>query len=513
MNTIRIQNLRSLVDTKSIVQKKLTILLGKNSVGKSTYLRFFTLMKQSLGANRVEPIVWYAKNLVDFGSFDTSITSLPSEQKPFENMTFSFGFKIPSDMGRRFIFRKKMKMKQEDILFEISFDNKNDLYIKIRLLSFCIKIYFKNDSNGKGGLRIEVNDFEIEDYYSYADEFRLGEIIPRLHMNFDQEKDIFRSYILEIKNRRLSDRALEEICDDLESELLNYDEFRKKFLEVLDNHKALKEKFMSFENDKRDKYVKKLYNICGVQMIPGIVNYINGYLAAYFENVQYIGPVRATAERYYRQQNLSVDNIMADGENVPDILASMKKAQQKKFQDWTKKNFSVCFSVVKKENNNSIIVEEYENGRITEKNNITDTGFGYSQILPILVYIWRQRNPDQGQKFNRRFSNNLEITLLIEQPELHLHPEMQVKEMNAIDKMISMSTEQDLRIVLETHSEYLVKQLGHDIANGVIDYKDVDVLFFDQDSKTKKTSITNCELNENGYFNNWPIGFFKPKYK
>lgn len=45
MDSIRLKNLRSLVDTGDIEIKPLNIILGSNSSGKSTFLRFFSFIK------------------------------------------------------------------------------------------------------------------------------------------------------------------------------------------------------------------------------------------------------------------------------------------------------------------------------------------------------------------------------------------------------------------------------------------------------------------------------------
>ncbi|MGX8003917.1 AAA family ATPase [Staphylococcus hominis] len=66
MDKIRIKNLRALNDTGNISIKPLTILLGKNSIGKSTFLRTFPLFRRSLRLKRSEPILWYSPQLVDF---------------------------------------------------------------------------------------------------------------------------------------------------------------------------------------------------------------------------------------------------------------------------------------------------------------------------------------------------------------------------------------------------------------------------------------------------------------
>ena len=73
MKKIRIKNLRSLSDTDYINIKPITVLVGKNSIGKSTFLRTFPLLKQTMVTNRSEPILWYSPELVDFGNFSESV--------------------------------------------------------------------------------------------------------------------------------------------------------------------------------------------------------------------------------------------------------------------------------------------------------------------------------------------------------------------------------------------------------------------------------------------------------
>lgn len=48
MDSIRVKNIRCLVDTGDIPIKPLTILVGANSTGKSTFLRLFLLLRQSV---------------------------------------------------------------------------------------------------------------------------------------------------------------------------------------------------------------------------------------------------------------------------------------------------------------------------------------------------------------------------------------------------------------------------------------------------------------------------------
>jgi AAA15 family ATPase/GTPase len=65
---LRIKNFRSLADTKDIDIKPITILIGKNSSGKSSFLRTFPMLKQSTEERTKSPILLYG-NYVDFGSY------------------------------------------------------------------------------------------------------------------------------------------------------------------------------------------------------------------------------------------------------------------------------------------------------------------------------------------------------------------------------------------------------------------------------------------------------------
>ena len=72
--------------------------------------------------------------------------------------------------------------------------------------------------------------------------------------------------------------------------------------------------------------------------------------------------------------------------------------------------------------------------------NVIDVGFGVSQVLPMLVEgIYMP--PEQ--------------TLILEQPEIHLHPKMQ---MRIADFLLSLAM-QNKQIIVETHSDHFINRL------------------------------------------------------
>ncbi|CNE42740.1 AAA family ATPase [Yersinia intermedia] len=92
INSIGVRNLRSFRKKTTIDIKPLTIFVGRNSSGKSSLIRTFPLLRQSLEANTMGPILWFGR-FVDFGTFAEAVSSVDSTSgstKPSE-IEFSFG--------------------------------------------------------------------------------------------------------------------------------------------------------------------------------------------------------------------------------------------------------------------------------------------------------------------------------------------------------------------------------------------------------------------------------------
>lgn len=73
MNNIRLINFRNIADSGEIELKPLTILVGKNGSGKSSFLRLFPLLQQSMEVAKKGPFLWYNEKGVDFGDFNSTV--------------------------------------------------------------------------------------------------------------------------------------------------------------------------------------------------------------------------------------------------------------------------------------------------------------------------------------------------------------------------------------------------------------------------------------------------------
>jgi predicted ATPase len=98
--------------------------------------------------------------------------------------------------------------------------------------------------------------------------------------------------------------------------------------------------------------------------------------------------------------------------------------------------------------------------------------------------------------------------VLLEQPELHLHPGVQSRLADFLTY-----ARRDIRIVVETHSEYLLTRLRLRIAEGRLSPDELGVLFAtqrtpDENSSDLYTEFEHLSLDELGDLNRWPENFF-----
>ena len=119
---------------------------------------------------------------------------------------------------------------------------------------------------------------------------------------------------------------------------------------------------------------------------------------------------------------------------------------------------------------------------------LTDVGFGVSQVLPVLVLLYYV---PEGS------------TVLMEQPEIHLHPAVQS---GLADLMLNVAKARNLQIIVESHSEHLLRRFQRRVAEGKASSTDLSMYFVSTSRGVAKARDLN--LNEWGEIVNWPEDFF-----
>ena len=245
----------------------------------------------------------------------------------------------------------------------------------------------------------------------------------------------------------------------------------------------------------------KIYPLIITLSLRDYLKNINRYLNFFCNNINYIAPIRAISERYYRYQNLSVDEMDSTGMNLPMVINSLTPKEQSELSDWTYKNFLFHIKLeVSGQHYELKVKEEFDK----EFHNISDMGFGYSQILPIIVAIWLENS-----RSNKRFFlpyRTAEKTYVIEQPELHLHPALQYKFGVMLAKVINENESNNIHFIIETHSKSIIDALGDQIRKDIIKHNDVSVNLFEKNDSSQ-TEVRSAYFTTDGYLEDWPLGF------
>lgn len=535
LDKIRVKNLRTLLDTGKVDIKPLTLLVGKNSSGKSTFLRFFPLMKQTLETRTNEPILWYSSRYVDFGSFQESLNF----KNKGETIGFEFEFKIPKlymkyAVGRYYseptFYRTRAKeFNEEKFSFNVDIECAEEFIKSINIGFEDHTIHLKFKSRGEIA-KLIINNIDYSDTSYLALYLREStNILPNIFYRKSEENEEFNSilYLNDYFSNRLmknfkklasgntGNETIRELINELvlgssEDIYSSFSKLKPKAKTLAGKLKKISKEDALFEEIKNNilgKYVNELLEMC------------NKYFEINFSNTNYIAPLRASAERYYRIQGLSVDEIDPQGTNIPMMIHNMNERDKESFISWTKKNFN--FEIITTlEGGHTSLKLKYDSD--SEEINLADTGFGYSQLLPIILVMWQVVNvKDSYQGIKRmtlkmllkKFEDSMH-TIVIEQPELHLHPALQAKLMDTFIQIITMAQEMriNIKIILETHSETILNRIGYLIAKKKynLHHDLINVLIFNK-VDTYQTKLTSTGYDERGRLLSWPIGFFSPE--
>jgi AAA15 family ATPase/GTPase len=121
--------------------------------------------------------------------------------------------------------------------------------------------------------------------------------------------------------------------------------------------------------------------------------------------------------------------------------------------------------------------------------NIVDVGSGVSQILPVLVALVAAE-PEQ--------------LVYLEEPEIHLHPRAQAN----LGEIIVDAANRGVRVVLETHSDLLLRRIQSLVAEDKISADKAILHWFSRDEHGF-TQVTSTPLNETGGYGDpdFPLDF------
>ena len=205
------------------------------------------------------------------------------------------------------------------------------------------------------------------------------------------------------------------------------------------------------------------------------------------QNLVYVSSFRIQPERVFIPEQNRRDYVGKNGEYTAEILYD--KELKKNINYWLKE---IAGYELSEDNGNDKVKSINLNDEKThiQKINLLDLGSGIAQVLPIITQAFKSENN----------------TILVEEPEIHLHPKAQA----TLGEMFAVAAkERNNTFVIETHSENLLLRLERLIRQGKLSKDDVSVIYVDKNENgsyciplilDNEGDITNINDVPDGFF-------------
>ena len=406
LKRISFRNYKAFKNNQELEIKPITILIGKNSSGKSVVSRLPLLLAKSLNDNSNSPI-----------------------ELEFDGLEFGGAFK---DLVHN-------KIEHGNITFELEFKS-NENYINLLAT-------IQN-----------IADSPIQ----FISEYSLKSNLVNIDLNYilDEESNVYG------KTKRY------KASGDFEG-LINIS-FRGLLIDK-----------MNADDTSLDIVITNL-------------GHINSEIKKCISKIDYIGPFRSHPVRDYIFKGSMPNSIGYSGEYAPHILSIndyLDKNLKKSVGEWYKNILGGWQLDVNKIGDKfEIVLISPDDPNV--KINLKDVGHGMSQVLPLIVRSFLKTDNQNG-------------IMIIEQPELHLHPAAHGDLAELFSNIIK---KEKSKWIIETHSEVFILRIRRLIAEKKINSDDV-AIYWVNDEERPGSNLMKITVDKEGEVDFWPEDIFTEDYK
>lgn len=434
------RNFKPFIDTGWVEIRPITLVFGHNSSGKSALLSILPMLKQTIEDPDLQtPFIFASEIGVDLGAY--------------EDVAYKNNVSLDSPIW----FNLELSLSPEPSPYQY-----RD-YIPKRL------------AQSLDQLSIEAKKMQLEIAASYNKKQRQIAITD-CYLKAEG-KEIFRIY-RKTTAANQSWHFEPEILGRLETRVAWQHFLPRLFMQRI---------WLEKENDKQPYQAYADLNTALGQVI--IEN---------LRHLVHIGPLRDFPQRAYRLTGESPKDVGQRGENWLNILLRAKSREKltQRVNEWLERlGYSLQIEWGK---------QGYVHPMLKDKKgfevSLKDTGFGISQVLPVLI---------QG------FSSRPGTILILEQPEIHLHPRAQAE----LGDMLVAIANRGVRVLVETHSEHLLLRLQRRIAESYFHAKPAikpeQIAIYFIETSDEGSQVHKVLVNNRGEFINPPeqLGtFFSDDY-
>jgi len=438
INFIEFENFKSWKKA-SLSCAPITGLFGKNSSGKSSIIQFLLMLKQTKdAADRAIPL-----------EFDGDLVSLGSIYEATHEGANGLKWHLSMELDSEIVLRDSSKSNQDIIAQGRRIDLQSEVSFKNALPSSSKLIYSISGHN------FELREMQTEDDSKKGIHSKQA---FSLHYNGDGAKSSDFQFV---RNEELSGR--------LPGPIKSY-----AFPEQARSH---------FQNS-------------------GFLADLELAYVQQMDKIHYLGPLRKPIERQFRWKGTQPTDVGTSGERTMDAILH-SSIDEKENPLLVSSNDLTLRRMIEIKLSEMDLVKKFSVEEIGGDTNrwearvkvdsdsknvsIADVGFGVSQVLPVitlLLYV------PEGS------------TVMLEQPELHLHPLAQAE---LADLIIYVAKERNVQVILESHSEHLLLRLQRRIAEEHLPASHANIYACEHTGR--QSELTELQLDEFGQISNWPEKF------
>lgn len=558
LSRIEIENFKGIGERQVIELKPITLLFGPNSVGKSTILQALHYLREILERGNIDPDVTISGGLINLGGFATLVHNHElhravrlklamdlSDEQGAEALVLNSGLSIDepefSELPVRYLVGESKEYRDYAIVQNVA------LEIEIRWSEqerapFVARLAVELDGEPFAACLSPPQTGRAQ-----LTEFNFAHPLVRRALRSDELEDQnaeelpvsspLEDEIFSLAREAAADRSTPDTPDDklrisvatINGALPNLD--RDLVLGIRDPE------VKKAELEERTPRVNGLRALLS-EMILGPARIIRDHL----EQMTYIGPLREIPTRGYRPQVTPDEARWAQGLAAWDLLYADRKGdlmaevnrwlsgesylrtgyrlEQVEFKEVPVPGiFHQMFERGLNDDDigelqelyqslpvrNEIALRDFQKGILVAPG---DVGVGISQMVPVVVAALRKRPG----------------VLAIEQPELHIHPAIQVGMGDLFIRAIQANPEglpvADKTLIIETHSEHILLRLlrrirertDNELPPGVtgLEPENVSVIYVEGDENG--VHFRPLRVDETGEFRDrWPHGFFEER--
>lgn len=230
-----------------------------------------------------------------------------------------------------------------------------------------------------------------------------------------------------------------------------------------------------------------------------------GQLCTIIQNLTYLSTDRVGPSETYPASNFKLGrNVGSRGQYAPWVLYQFNEYQpidgllledtspilQRQAEAWMQHFFPGSGLQLNPIPGTNLIVLGLRTNRATDFHRPQNVGYGLSHVLPIITAVLAA---EKGS------------TILIENPEAHLHPMGQSK----MGEFLARCVAAGLQLIIETHSDHILNGIRKAVKKGILEAEKTQIHFFlPRDEEDLKPQVTSPTLNNEGRLSYWPGNFF-----